>query len=151
MNNIVAVCAMLCSITFLAIATLAAPWVISDYNKFLLGFVNQEFLSFMGVIVTITLASAANIHIELNRYEEAHEGVSFANTKRHVRHSAYALVGALCASILTVVIKPLVSGTETGQAVANGFALLILVFSTLILIDLTQAAFALEPLKRPKR
>jgi hypothetical protein len=150
MNSIVGICATLCWATVVVVATIAAPWALSDRNTFLAGFVNHEFLAFMGVIVTITLASAANIHLELNRYEESFHNVSFTDTKRHVRHSAYALIGALVASLVVVVVKPLGPATEAWQSGVNGMALTVILAGVMILIDLTQAAFGLEPLRRPR-
>jgi hypothetical protein len=39
-----------------------SSWL-SDDNTFLKNFVNQELLAVLGVIVTITLASAASLHL----------------------------------------------------------------------------------------
>ena len=124
--------------------TLTVPWLLSDHNAFLKGFVNHEFLSFMGVVVTITLASAANLFIELNKLEDRLDTDAFTRTKGDVRSSAFCLVGALAAAILLVVLKPLVAVNEHIESVANSVALGIILFSVLILVDLTQAAFNLD-------
>jgi hypothetical protein len=122
-----------------------APWVLSDNNAFLRSFVNHEFLSFMGVIVTITLASAANLFIEMNKLEEKVDEAVFRAAKNDVKHSAYTLVGALIASILLVIIKPLVNCGPIAESLLNGVAITIIIFSVMILIDLTQTAFSLDP------
>lgn len=124
------------------------PSVISDSNAFLMNFVNHEYLSFMGILVTITLASAANIHIELNRYDEVLGKSGFERTRSDLRHSAIALIVALCFSLATVIIKPLGPATPEWQATLNGFALLTIAFSILIVADLTMAAFDLRPLQK---
>ena len=145
MNRTIAVCTLIAWVALWVALTAAAPWTISDKNAFLAGFVNQEFLSFMGVVVTITLASAANLYIELNKLEEKVSGPVFRQTKQHVRDSAYALIGTLVAALVIVVLKPLVNCGATAQALCNGAALTIIIVSVMILIDLTQAAFALDP------
>ena len=61
---------------------------LSYANPFLKGFVNPKLLSFLGVIVTITLASAANLHIELNKIEEAAGKSAFVNTRVSIKRSA---------------------------------------------------------------
>lgn len=126
----------------------AAPWVLSDKNTFLLGFVNHEFLGFMGVIVTITMASVANLHIELNKLEERVERAIFTKTKRSLKDSARALIVMLSLAVVIVVAKPLMNEGERSQALINGAALLIIIFSIMTLVDLTKAALSLEPVPK---
>ena len=99
----------------------------------------------MGVLVTITLASAANIHIELNRYDEALGKNSFEATRGHLRDSAFALVAALSGAIATVVLKPLGPATVHWQSAFNSLALVTIIFSIMIVVDLTLAAFSMRP------
>ena len=81
MNKTVARCIVICAVAVWIILSLAVPWVLADTNAFLKGFVNPKLLSLLGVIVTITLASAANLHIELNKIEEAAGKSAFVNTR----------------------------------------------------------------------
>ena len=53
----------------------ARPEWASDQNSFLRNFVTHEFLSLLGVILAITLASVANIHLEFNKIEERYQRV----------------------------------------------------------------------------
>lgn len=144
MNRTIAICALLVWAATLVVLVAAAPWTISDANKFFKGFVNEQFLGFMGVVVTITLASAANINIELNKIEEKLGRTIFSRTKRDIKHSAFSLIGALISAIVLVILKPLFDSGERAQAIMNGLAVAIILASVLILIDLTQAAFGLE-------
>lgn len=130
--------------------TAVSPVPLSDKNAFLAGFVTHEFLSFMGVVVTITLASAANLFVEMNKLEDRHDREIFPEAKCDVRDSAYALVGALVASVVVVVVKPWLSPLgDRGETAANCAALAIMAFSIFIMIDLVQAAFNLDPRKLP--
>lgn len=145
MNRTIAICSLIAWATIWIVVVVAAPWALSDKNAFLAGFVNEQFLSFMGVVVTITLASAANLYIELNKLEDKLDDAIFNGTKADVRHSAYMLIATLVASVVLVVVKPLVICGERSAAIVNGLGLTILLVAILILIDLTQAAFSLDP------
>lgn len=145
MDRTIAICALIAWAALYAALVACAPWTISDSNGFLKGFVNEEFLGFMGVVVTITLASAANLYIELNKLEEKLDESVFEKSKGDVRDSAYFLIGTLVASIVLVIVKPLLLTEERTMAVVNGLALTILLVAVMILIDLTQAAFSLDP------
>lgn len=130
-------------------ASAFVPGLFSDKNVFLKGFITHEFVSFMGVLVTITLASAANLYVELNKLEERRPGVIFKASKKHVRDSAYALIGSLVVSLIVVVTKPWIGVWEHVQSLFNCFALGVIGFAVMILIDLTQAAFDLDPKEIP--
>lgn len=145
MNRTIAICTLIAWAALSSALVAAAPWAISDANGFLKGFVNEEFLGFMGVVVTITLASAANLYIELNKLEDKLDVAIFTRSKADVRHSAYALIATLVASVVLVVVKPLLMCGERIVAATNAVALTILIVAILILIDLTQAAFSLDP------
>jgi NADH:ubiquinone oxidoreductase subunit 3 (subunit A) len=69
MTKIVGLCVVALWIVASVILIILAPWALSDKNKFFAGFVNQEFLTFMGVVVTISLASAQNLFVEIKRME----------------------------------------------------------------------------------
>lgn len=145
MNRAVAVCIMVAWVAVWATIVVAQPWVLDDSNKFFVGFLDHEFLGFMGVIVTITLASSANLFIELNKLEEKFNFNAFPATKREVKTSAFSLIAVLVVSVFVAVIKPLVVSGERSQAIVNGIAVTLIIFSVLILIDLTQSAFNLDP------
>ena len=121
----------------------AIPWVLADTNPFLKGFVNHKLLSLLGVIVTITLASAANLHIELNKIEEAAGKSAFVNTRVSIKRSVRWLIASLIVAVLVVLIKPLVAPDpvvhQTAASLLNGAALLTILADILALIDLTQA------------
>jgi hypothetical protein len=149
-NSTIAIIGLLIWGAITVTMTAVAPGPMSDGNSFLAGFVTHEFLSFMGVVVTITLASAANLFVEMNKLEDRHDRDIFPDAKADVRDSAYALIGALIASIVVVVVKPWLSPLgDRGETFANCVALGIMAFAVFIMIDLVQAAFNLDPRNVP--
>jgi uridylate kinase len=131
----------------LATASLFRPFFLSDEgNNFLKGFTEHEFLPVLGVIVTITLASAASLHLEINKLEDA-VGEQFGEARAAIRLSAYSLIGALAAAGVLVMAKGTAEPTQTTTAFFNSGAILILFFNIAILADLTAAVFGIPPLR----
>lgn len=150
MNSTIAIILLISWTAISLSASAFVPSLFSDKNAFLKGFVTHEFVSFMGVLVTITLASAANLYVELNKLEDRRPGLVFKASKKHVRDSAYALIGSLVVSLVVVVAKPWIGSGQNGQSLFNCFALGVIGFAVMILIDLTQAAFDLDPKEVPR-
>ena len=145
MNSTIAIVVLIGWAAFVVALAVFAPWPLSDANDFLKGFVTHEFLAFMGVVVTITLASAGNLYVEMNKLEDHHNRDIFTRSKQDVKDSAYWLVGSLVGSLVVVLVKPWVGFGAHGEALMNGAALGVLGFAVMILIDLLQAAFNLDP------
>src|SRR5262245_876498 len=123
MNLTIARCAFIVAFATVVILAVIAPWTLSDQNTFLKGFINHELLAVIGVIVTITLASAANLHLQLNIIEERVGQRVFSSTKGAVRRSAYSLIWMLLLALVLVVVKPMVlrhQVSEIAAAVVNG-------------------------------
>lgn len=121
------------------LVSLEKPDLLSDRNKFLAAFVGVELLSFMGVIVSITIASIANIYLKLGELEHS-TGRVFSRTKLALRRSAVSLLWALLAAFFLVTFKGL--GFESSRIVAliNSAAILIVYFGFSILRDVTRTA-----------
>jgi len=145
-NKTVAQCLIICSLAVVITLSVISPWVLSDNNLLLSKFIEQGgFLSFLGVIVTITLASATNLHLELNKMEEKYQKRIFIKTRGSIRKSSFWLISLLLVAILIASTKSLLCKTVVAESIANGACLLIVLFNILFLVDLTQTAFALEP------
>ena len=116
------------------------PVLLSDDNKFLKEFVNHEFLSTLGFILAVTLASAASLHIELNKLEDATK-VPFPNARRGIGRSAYSLIILFLFSVILVIVKPLLPEDQSAAAISNSIAVLVLYFNISVLFDLTRTVF----------
>ncbi len=147
MNKVVARCLFLCVCTVLIVLSVVTPQALDDSNGFLRGFVNQELLSLLGVIVTITIASATNLHLELNKMEEAAQRRGFPGTRATIRAAVRWLLCLFVVAVLLVVAKPVIApdGRGTVAALVNGASLGLVLFNVLVLWDLSYAALQLGP------
>lgn len=113
-------------------------------NPFLSRFVSEQLLGLLGVILTITLASASNLHLALNRLEEA-TGGKVPRTRQALKRSAKTLLFLFSAALGVVVVKPLIAQWTWSAPFANYLALMIVVMNISVLVDLTHAIFKIPP------
>ncbi|WP_095866602.1 hypothetical protein [Wolbachia endosymbiont of Drosophila subpulchrella] len=143
MNKTISLCLLISISTSLLIISLCAPWVLSDKNTFLSGFINQELLAFLGITVTITLASGANLHLELNRMEEKINKSVFTKSRIAIHQSCYALIYLIASAFFLVLIKPLLPGGDIARSFANSFGIIIVAINIVILFDITAMIFSI--------
>jgi uncharacterized protein YacL len=145
MTRSIAICSLIATVAVVLICAIYNPSYLSDQNTFMHHFVNQELLALLGIIMTITLASAASLHLEFNKIEEKFQKRGLTNTRRGVMQGAYGLIFGFLLAVVLVVFKPLLPHSEGAEAIVNGLALVVLLFNVLILLDLTQLAFSIKP------
>jgi hypothetical protein len=147
MSKSVGYCTLICFSAVVIVLAIVAPTLLSDDNGFLKGFVGHELLALLGVILAITLASAAQLHLTLNSIEERfNRPNSFVATRNGIRSAVHWLLGLFVAALGLVVLKPCLALQTWMQSLANGLALLIVLWNILILISLTEAVFGLTAL-----
>lgn len=151
MTKSIAWMALIALAGILGAASFCAPYYLSDQgNTFFKNFVTHELLSVLGVIVTITLASAANLHLEINKLRDRTEE-EFEEARVAIRLSSYSLIGAFVLAGLLVMIKPVLLDTPTVSALINSAVIIIMIFSVGVLADLTAAVFDIPPLKELRK
>lgn len=124
---------------FLLAAAFREPSLVGDKNSFLKEFVNHEFLNFIGLIVTITLASTANVYLVLRKKEEDAGQEFLKGTKSAVRRSAFSLIWVLVLSLFLVLIKGAISPAhEVAIALLNSLAILLSLWGILVIYDITR-------------
>lgn len=124
---------------------ISAPEWISDSNDFLKRFVGEQLLSALGVILAINLASLAQLHLALNKLEEQRGSRFLDGARAEIRSSARWMIGLFIAAIVIVTVKPLIGMHPRALAAANGSALFILGFYILVMADIVDSIFDLEP------
>jgi hypothetical protein len=123
-----------------------APWILGDDNSFLAWFVEAGFLGYMGVLVSISVASAINVQARLVGVEERARG-SLERSRKALERSTYALIWSLFAATLIAVLKPLAGKGDIAASLFNCAALLTMLFSGLVLADIVGSAFSLGALE----
>ena len=136
---------LLVIVVLLAVMVMCRPAWVSDDNDFLREFINHEFFNALGVILAISLASLAQVHLHLNSIEERHQETFFTKTRKEIKSSARWLLGLFILAVVVVVVKPLIGSTQTGTAFMNAIAMGTLSMYVLILFDITMAVFSLKP------
>lgn len=145
MNKILSGCIVIATFSVIVVLSFCAPYILNDTNTFLKEFVGSQFLGFLGVVVTITLASAANIHFELNKLADKCGKDIFTRSRKALINSVHLLIYLLLFSVFLVVFKSLINIYQEGVAFVNGLAILIVIINVIVLIDLTQMAFEIKP------
>lgn len=127
------------------------PSFLAD-NKFLVAFVTHEIMSFLVVILTITFASVANIHLTISR---AQAGIAdsdkrdqlekeFARPLREeTRSSAWLLFWGLVICGLALLLKGQFPEVEQVVSLVHGIAIIILVTYGVVTYDIYEAVFEL--------
>lgn len=140
--RIISIVALIALITTLATASVLCPrWLSDDGNTFLCNFVNHEFLSFLGVIVTITLASAANLHLEFNRIDDLSQSEAFTAARSAIKAYTVMLIVLFAGSFALVLFKPIFGIGAQQSAGFNSAAIVVVVLNILALADLTLSVF----------
>lgn len=116
-------------------------------NGFLIGFVNQEILGIMAVIMTISIASIATIHIWFNELEEKHERKVFGAARREINQAAFSFIGLFVLQLICLFVRslPIFEQNETAVSLFNGVSLLLLLGSVITLWDIMAVVRALTP------
>lgn len=144
MNRTIGICSLVIAAGAVVAVAACQPSWLNDDNDFLKGFVNHEFLNILGVILAITLASTAQIHLWFNRIEERNGRRILNASRKELASSAYWLISLFLFGIILVVVKPHMSGPHI-TALMNGAAIWILLFDAIIMWDITATIFNLGP------
>lgn len=141
-----------CSATVVfAIVVCRPSWLVD--NKFIDEFVGPELLSLLVVILTITFASVANIHLSLHRFtvsasKERRESIRDIRTE--INYNAWLIFSAFVICVISLFVKGTVGDNLVGEAVTNGVCLLVLLLNVLVMHDLYHAIFALVSTDTPQ-
>ena len=116
-------------------------------NTFLQGFINHEILNIMAVIMTISIATIATIHIWFNELEDKHKQKVFGKARREINQSAFYFIGLFMAQLVCLVVRslPIFEKSDMALSFFNGAALLLLTFSVFTLLDIMGVVRKLTP------
>jgi len=120
------------------------PHVLAN-NNFLTGFVNHEILAIMAVIMTISIASIATIHIWFNELEEKHGQRVFGKARREINHSAFVMIWLFVGQLALLIIRSMFLENVTAISLFNGVSVLLLLASVITLLDVMGTVKSLTP------
>jgi len=145
------------ALTVVAILTFVATGLEPELlarNKFLDALVSHELVSILVVVLTVTMASVANVHLALGRLKKSllQRGLDIskeiAEARTELSENAWYLFGSFCLLIVTLIIKGSVV-SDFWLSAAHSVALVILAFNLAVLYDIYVSVYMLTALDEP--
>jgi len=120
-------------------------------NVFLDQFVNHEFINLMSVVVTVSLVSVVQLHMEYTRIERRFDRRSFEKSRRTVNANGIILIALFVFSFVISFIKgmPEIEGNLEIESIIHVAALAAIFECIWIMYELIRTAYTIartEPL-----
>lgn len=112
-------------------------------NKFLIEFVNYNYVSILTVIVTVSLVSITQINLEYSRVERRFKKKVFDNPRKTLNLSAFLLVSLLLLAFLLAFLRAQFSAFDVATSFIHGIAILTIFEVVFIMYDLIRTVYAL--------
>ncbi len=97
--------------------------------------------------MTVTAASAANLHFAFNRAEEKIRNPGyFKDARKEINQGVYILIVLFLVAVSTFIVRSYFLDKMVLVSLLNGTGLVILLINILVLIDVTATVFAIPPL-----
>lgn len=128
------------------------PLWLSD-NTFLKGFISFEILSLLAVILTVTLASVANIHLAINRIIAKHlsgdnEQVRVASEiKSEIKSNAWTIFFSFFFAVIILFVKGLNEADAFIVSACNAAMLWILFLNLMCILDIYRVIYGIVDLE----
>ncbi|WP_312419767.1 hypothetical protein [Shinella sp.] len=132
------------------IATSVRPELLAS-NTFLQGIVSHEIVSILIVLLTITLASVANIHLALGRLKAtlAAKGIditpNIVRARSELSRNAWGMFSSFCLLLVVLVVRGAVISVFWISA-CHAAVIVIVTFNLLVLYDIYASIFMLTSL-----
>jgi hypothetical protein len=128
-------------------ASISAPMFLAQ-NTFLKSFITHEILALISVILTVTLASVANIYLSINKVISTkfaandQAKAAAARVKKEIKEDCYYIATGFCATAMLLLAKGAIDERNLfWLSLINGASMWVLVFCLLCMIDVYQVAF----------
>lgn len=143
--------ALLVGVSVVATLSIFFPSILAS-NGFLRSFITYEIMPFLIVILTITFASVAQIHLSVSTTQTS---IKDAETRKKIednfakplraetQSSAWLLFWALVICTISLLVKGEYPKVEAVQSATNGIGLLVLITNAVVLYDIYSTIFAL--------
>lgn len=126
----------------LVAVSICSPETLSK-NQFLDEFVNHEYINVIAVIVTVSLVSVTQIHLEYSRIERRFDVRVFGEARGTINLGALILTSMLLLAFLISFVRAEVSTDLVQLSLTHGAALLTILASVFIMYDLVRTVYVL--------
>jgi small basic protein len=156
-RRVIAIVALFALGTVLGVLTICQPGALAN-NTFLGSFVSHEIMAFLIVVLTITFASVANIHLQITNMvrslsaPEAQRRVETelaAPLRREINSSSWLLFWAFVVCALALVLKGQFPENAYVVSFVHATAIVVTTINAIVLYDIHQTIFALAPALTP--
>ena len=136
----------------LASLVICKPEWLSD-NTFLKGFITFEILSLLAVILTVTLASVANIHLAINRIIARHLAGNTAQIrvaeeiKTEIKSNAWTIFYSFFFAVGILFVKGLNEPDQLIVSVCNASMLWLLLLNLMCILDIYRVIYGIVDLE----
>jgi len=131
-----------------SVLSMCRPELLSQ-NRFLVDFVNHNFVSVLAVIVTVSLVSITQINLEYSRIERRFKQRVFEKPRRTLNLGAFILTTSLFLGFGLSFLRAEFSSNDVAVSFIHSVCLLIVFEVVFIMYDLIRTVYALasdEPL-----
>jgi hypothetical protein len=135
----------------LVIASTICKPIFLAHNSFLDKFAGEGAIALLAVILTVTLASVANIHVAINRIvlkgfkDDIEKGRKAAMpARKEINENAWLLLIVFVLSIILVFVKEIDPSQIYIKSLVNGSVLIFLLINALVLYDIYKVVFKLS-------
>ena len=123
-------------------ASICRPALLAG-NKFLVDFVNHEYINVLAVIVTVSLVSVTQIHLEYSRIERRFNMRVFSEARDQINLGALIMTTMLILAFVISFSKAEFASSPAALSFTHGLALLTVLVSVFIMYDLVRTVYAL--------
>ena len=99
----------------------------------------------MAVIMTISVATIATIHIWFNELEQKHDKKVFGRARREINQSAFLLIWLFFLQLAVLIVRSYFDGNDIAISLFNGASVIVLIASVFTLMDVMAVVRALTP------
>jgi hypothetical protein len=124
---------------FFVSATVYDPALVLT-NKLLMSFVHDQMINIVAILVTITTASAGQLHLSLNEIERVEKKVLFIRTRKEIRDNVLWIVGIFIVEIALLLLLDWVEN-KRGDAFIVGAMVTALILAILLMYDIVDSIF----------
>jgi hypothetical protein len=109
-------------------------------NHLLMGFVHDQMINIIAILVTITTASAGQLHLSLNEIERAEKRILFVRTRKEIRDNVLWIVGIFIVEIALLLLLDWIEN-QRGDAFIVGAMVTALILAILLMYDIVDSIF----------